>query len=168
MSETSFRKVIYYIVVLLSIVVIVWILTHKERYDYTNTSDSVVADNTPKRLATLGSLGSWNIDLEVADTEAKREQGLSDRDSLPEESGMLFVFDAPSAPSFWMKDMRFPIDFIWINKDMEVVEVLPNIDPSTYPEEFGPLEPIQYVIEVNAGAAERHGIKIGDILKLAK
>ena len=98
------------------------------------------------------------IHIEIADTDASREQGLSDRASLPSDNGMLFVFDTPGQYGFWMKDMHFPLDMVWINADKTVVGVTKDLLPSTYPSIFPPPSPISYVLEINAGSAETFGI----------
>lgn len=106
------------------------------------------------------------IRVEIADTEALRAKGLSGRKSLAQDEGMLFIFQSPSRYTFWMKDMHFPLDFIWINKDT-VVDITENVSP---PVDFGssalprykPLEPVDKVLEVNAGIVESSNIQIGD------
>jgi uncharacterized protein len=106
--------------------------------------------------------------VEVADTPEKRELGLSKKNSLPEDQGMFFVFDAPDFPSFWMKEMKFPIDIIFINNDT-VVTVYDNVQP---PESenaplplYKPTAPSDKVLEINAGLAEQYGIKPGDTIQ---
>ena len=67
-------------------------------------------------------------------------------------------------PSFAvMKEMLFPLDIIWFDQDFKVVEVMKDISPSTYPNTFVSKVPAQYIFEVNAGTAEKYGIKEGDI-----
>jgi uncharacterized membrane protein (UPF0127 family) len=100
----------------------------------------------------------------IADTDASRRQGLSDKPSLPEDAGMLFVFDVPGQYGFWMKDMTFPLDMVWIGADKTVVSVSKDLSPDTYPEVFNPPVPISYVLEINAGSADRLGIIPGAIV----
>jgi uncharacterized membrane protein (UPF0127 family) len=104
------------------------------------------------------------IHAEIADTDASREQGLSDRPSLPVDSGMLFVFDTPGQYGFWMKDMHFPLDMVWINVDKTVAGVTKDILPSTYPSIFPPPNSISYVLEINVGSAEKFGLVSGAIV----
>src|SRR3989344_8940875 len=59
-------------------------------------------------------IGQKTIFIEIADTQEKQKKGLSGRDNLPEDSGMLFVFKEEGHHQFWMKDMNFSIDIIWI------------------------------------------------------
>ncbi len=102
------------------------------------------------------------INIEIAQTNIQRQRGLSFRESLPQDTGMLFIFDNPSKPNFWMKDMNFSIDIIWINENGYVTGVEENISPDTYPNKFSPQEPALYVLETNADWVSRHQINIGD------
>jgi len=107
------------------------------------------------------------INVEIADTAAKRAKGLSGRKSLAENSGMFFVFNRPDYYSFWMKDMNFSLDFIWINGN-EIVEITRNVKPEDYqpPNSLVPKNKIDKVLEVNAGVAQQNGIQEGDKLEL--
>lgn len=112
-------------------------------------------------------VGEKTINVEIATTEDEHKKGLSGRDSLSADSGMLFVMKKDSVPSFWMKDMKFPIDIIWIN-DNEVVDVAESIPPaevgavSNDIPRYKSQKPIDYVLEVNSGFIKDNGIKIGD------
>lgn len=91
-------------------------------------------------------------------------RGLSGREKLPENSGMLFVFDKPDYHSFWMKDMKFAIDIIWIDENKKIVDITYNTAPETYPATFRSNVPVQYVLEVNAGWAEQSAMNINDVI----
>ncbi|MEI6305118.1 MAG: DUF192 domain-containing protein [Candidatus Taylorbacteria bacterium] len=106
-----------------------------------------------------------NIDIELAGDEISRENGLSGRTSLGADKGMLFTFIIPGRYGFWMEDMNFPIDIVWIDADHKVVGMNANVQPSSYPDTFFPPQNISYVLEINAGAAKELGIKVGEILK---
>lgn len=107
-------------------------------------------------------VGKQEVIVEIVDDEEERSRGLGWRKDLPKDSGMLFVFETPARYSFWMKDMFFPIDIIWVDENKEIVAISKNISPETYPESFSPSESVKYVLEVNAGWAEENGVKIGD------
>ena len=109
---------------------------------------------TPK--ATLSAL--------VADTEVLREKGLSGRDSLCSNQAMLFVFDSDSMPGFWMKDMKFQIDIIWLDSNKRVVTIKSNADPAKYPEVYYPELDSRYVVEISSGLIKRLGIGVGTVL----
>ncbi len=112
-------------------------------------------------------IGSETIDIEIANTPALRGVGLGGRDSLASGSGMLFEFPQPGKYRFWMKDMRFPLDFVWISGG-RVVDLLKNV-PNPSPNQsvdslpvYEPTSPVDQVLEVNAGFIDAHGLKIGD------
>lgn len=103
------------------------------------------------------------IKAELADTLEKRQAGLMFRESLDENRGMLFVFEQEGVYSFWMKNMNFPLDLIWIGQDDKVVDVKCNalpcneLCPSIIVENLA-----KYVLEVNAGFVRKNSIKKGD------
>lgn len=113
-------------------------------------------------------IGKTKILTEVADTEILRVQGLSGRDLLPELTGKLFIFDKPGIYSFWMKDMKFPLDFIWISNN-KVVDLTEDVPYPKYRSEslpvYQPKTPVDRVLEVNAGFIKKEGIQIGDIVR---
>lgn len=119
------------------------------------------ADNTP-----YVQIGDNQIKVELAETPKQQSQGLSGRQSLGNDEGMLFMYEQPGFQHFWMKDMNFPIDIIWIGGDEVIVGITENLTPDTYPETFSSVEPSQYVLEVNAGYTQEHGISQGDIVTI--
>ncbi|GMQ95145.1 MAG: hypothetical protein BMS9Abin13_257 [Patescibacteria group bacterium] len=116
---------------------------------------------SPSSLATVAINGDM-FAVEIADTLRVRAQGLSGRDGLAPSAGMLFVFENAGLYAFWMKDMRFPIDIIWIGEDMTVVGIEENASPDSYPQIFTPEFPVRYVLEVAGGIAKKRGITTGD------
>lgn len=114
------------------------------------------------------NIGTAEIMVEVAKTNAERARGLSYRDFLDTDRGMIFIFDKAAQYNFWMKDMKFPLDFIWINND-KVVEVTKNVPaPSSEkprPVTIMPEVPVTSVIEVNAGWVESAGVLVGQQVK---
>ena len=80
---------------------------------------------------------------------------------MSHKDGLLFIFDKTGDYGFWMKDMNFPIDIIWI-KDDKVVYVLPDVKQDSYPNVFYSSEPANEVLEINAGLSEKLGINAGD------
>jgi uncharacterized membrane protein (UPF0127 family) len=123
------------------------------------------ASSTARELRTIHFKGQ-TLHVMQAKTEAEREQGLSGLPGLPADGGMLFIFDADGMYHFWMKDMRFPIDMVWLSSEGSVVYFIGNVAPSTYPAAFGPTEPSRYVLELPAGWAAQHGVQIGDPVSL--
>src|SRR3989338_2407214 len=107
-------------------------------------------------------VGTARVLIDIADTPALRERGLSGRKLLLDDQGTYFIFDHPDVYPFWMKEMNFPIDIIWIGEHMSVVDITKSASPSSFPQTFVSSAPALYVLEVQAGFAERHGVKIGD------
>lgn len=105
------------------------------------------------------------ITVDIINDPVLQEKGLGGRKFLSEDDGMLFVFDNPGIYGFWMKDMEFPIDIVWIGPDKIVISVSSNVATSTYPEIFLPSAPASYVLEINSGSAERHNISAGTKLE---
>ncbi len=102
------------------------------------------------------------VNAEIADTEANRMQGLMHRKHLGEDQGMLFVFEQEGRYGFWMKNMRFPIDIIWIGKDKTVAGITEYAQPcQARCRQITPRKPYQYALEVKAGFARRHNISPG-------
>lgn len=101
------------------------------------------------------TLNNERFDLDLANTSAERQQGLSGTASLTPQTGKFFVFDNPGMNGFWMKDMNYPIDIIWFDQDLYIVGISKNLAPSTYPQTFYPNSPSVYTLEVAAGSADR-------------
>ena len=110
------------------------------------------------------SIDGQQILIEIADTREERELGLGKRESLEENHGMLFVFDQPAPYGFWMKDTNFPLDIIWIDQGKRIIYIKEDVQPSSFPNVYSPTSPARYVLEVNAGYAKAHQIKVGDEL----
>ena len=119
----------------------------------------------PKYNQPKVEIGGKIINVEIADTNAKRELGLSGHAPLADDQGMLFAFDKAGKYPFWMKDMLFPIDIIWISEDYKIVYIEKKAQPSSYPATFGGQVDARYVLEVNAGFSEKNNLKIGDQIK---
>ena len=115
----------------------------------------------PKTITSI-SIGESNFKVLLADTPALRQQGLSGRESLEKDQGMLFLFEDSSVRHFWMKDMNFPLDIIWITEDLLVAGISKNVPVESYPETVSSDVPVRYVFEINALESDERGIKTGD------
>lgn len=108
------------------------------------------------------------LELIVVKSEEDRKQGLSDRRSLDENKGMLFVFEEKDTYSFWMRNMNFPLDIIYIDEN-KVVDIKKNAQPlrddDPDPVVYQPISPANYVLEVNAGIADEYGIEVGSTIQ---
>jgi len=107
------------------------------------------------------------IPVEVADTLKKRSLGLGKRNSLKKGWGMLFVFEKRKLHRFWMKDMQFSLDVIWLDNH-KIVHIIHNAKPSNYrdePEVMTSPVPVNFVLEIAAGWAEKLRLKTGQRMK---
>lgn len=102
------------------------------------------------------------IRVDIADTIESRQKGLSGRNFMAEDEGMLFVFEDVGKYFFWMKDMNFPIDILWISEDKEIIHIEKKVLPETFPNLFGPDVPVKYVLELSANYSDRNSISLGD------
>lgn len=112
-------------------------------------------DNKQRLIAPKGV-----ITVEVVDTPEARRTGLSNRETLAGDRGMLFVFDNESQENcIWMKDMRFALDIVWLDSNKTVIHRELNATPESYPDQsFCPDKPAKYVLEINSGRADELGI----------
>ena len=126
-------------------------------------SECVPQENLPVRVVYIGGR---DVRAMIADTPALREEGLSGHAALAPDEGMLFVFPTDGQYGFWMKDMRFPIDILWLSGRGEILDMRESVSPATYPAVFTPKAPARYVLELPAGFSEAYTVKIGDEVKL--
>jgi hypothetical protein len=112
-------------------------------------------------------IGGQKFQVEIMKSAAELEKGLSGRASLDADKGMLFVFSKADRYVFWMKDMRFPIDILWIN-DGKIADIKHNapVPASENLDKYLPDAPADYVLEINAGLSEKYGFRPGDAVKL--
>lgn len=111
-------------------------------------------------LLTL-KVGDTTIHTEVVQTDAERGRGLMGRKALPQNWGMWFVMGGESRSSFWMKDTYVALDIIFVSRDMKIL----HIHPHARPQDLTPItssQPYWYALEVPAGFAKAHRLRIGD------
>jgi len=108
------------------------------------------------------------IKVETASSPETRAQGLMYRSRLVGIQGMLFIFESDDKYTFWMKNMKFPLDIIWINKDNIIVDIKENVPPCVeFCESLAPAQDARYVLEVLSGFVEKHSVEIGDKVDLS-
>ena len=116
-------------------------------------------------------IGEATYDVDLAISPEERQQGLSGREHMARDTGMLFVFENERARTFWMKEMHFPLDMIWIDAQCRLLDVSANVPlppPGASNDEIPRVQspgPAQYVLEVNAGEAARNGFRAGDLVE---
>jgi hypothetical protein len=104
-----------------------------------------------------------SFEIELARTPEEQHTGLMNRESMPENHGMLFIFEENGTKTFWMKNTLIPLDMVFLDENMTVVEIKTNVPPctadpcETYPSE----KPAIYVVELNAGVSEKKNIIVG-------
>jgi len=120
----------------------------------------------PSKTTTI-HLGDSAFFVEVAATSQQHSRGLMYRTELEPNEGMLFQFSREGFYSFWMKNMRIPIDIIWINKSKRIVFIKENVKPCVQNScpRIMPQEKAFYVLEVQAGTVKRTGLTIGDSVR---
>ena len=152
-NKMNFKKFSQYIVVIIFILIISFLLINKN-----NNSKEIFDVKNTKYV----KIGGEIIKVELALTSTEQELGLSIKDNLKNDEGMLFIFNNVGIYSFWMKDMSFPIDIIWIGEDFQIVFIKKNATEESFPEIFSPNKNSKYVLEVMSGFSEKKNLKEGD------
>lgn len=114
----------------------------------------------PLRTATI-MVGQTPLIVEVADSEPARRRGLMFRDAVPEDRGMLFVFDDAEYRRFWMRNVPIPLSIAFIRPDGVICNIL-DMAPHEEHGNYWSSEKAQYALETAVGWFERHGVKAGD------
>jgi len=109
------------------------------------------------------------FNVELALTPQDKNQGLMFRESLELDKGMLFIYEKSGKYSFWMKNVLFPLDIIWIDENKEVVFISENVLPCKLDpcSSVKPDREAKYVLEINGGLSEKIGLAVGDRLEIS-
>lgn len=117
-------------------------------------------------------LKGHHFEIEIAADDASRERGLMFRDSMPADHGMLFLFDDMQPRIFWMKNTHIPLDILYFDQNYKLVSVQQRVPPCSSAgndcPQYPSTGPAQYVLELNAGTADKLGVKEGDKLKVRR
>lgn len=139
---------------------------------FLNVCSPKIENNTEQRVGkTLDFIGKLDfvdesdsiissIDIAIADDDMTRSQGLMDVRELKPDGGMLFIFDAETRQSFWMANTPLSLDLIFVDMDKKIVHIHQNATPFSK-SGIDSVNPAMYVVEVNAGYAMKHDLKIG-------
>ncbi|MFH1431679.1 MAG: DUF192 domain-containing protein [archaeon] len=108
------------------------------------------------------------VDVELAVTPDEIMTGLMNREHLPQSRGMLFIFEDEGVHMFWMKNTLIPLDIIWMDPFGKIIYVERDAPPCTTPvcPTYGPAAGSKYVLEANAGYAEKYGVNAGDVARI--
>lgn len=120
----------------------------------------------PKQIEEV-YFGEVTVKVEVADSSEEIREGLMYREELGEKEGMLFIFQDERERNFWMKNTLIPLDMIFLDKDKKIVHIVKNAEPCSEEEcqLYNSRYSSKYVIEVNAGFADKHNIEVGDFIE---
>ncbi len=161
------KKVLLPILGTIAFIVLVGLFTQK------NLFVKLAPSPIPTQVKPVVTINSKSINVEVVKNEAERQKGLSGRDTLETDSGMLFVFqDDTKAPVFWMKGMLIPLDIVWI-KDGKIVRIDQDVPfpskntPDNKLKTYSAGVAVNYVLEVNAGFCKANSIKVGDSITVS-
>lgn len=117
------------------------------------------------------TIGKQTFKTTIATSDKDKQIGLSNKTTLPQDGGMLFTFTKPDYYAFWMKEMKFPIDIIFI-KDSKIVTIFPNVPVPASADEnppiYKPEEPADTVLEINAGLSQKNNFQKGDAVTIKK
>lgn len=130
-----------------------------EEQSSNETHDTEVSEDNYVEIV-VDATKSVKVNVELADTEEERRLGLSFRQYLGDYDGMLFVFGSDVSSPFWMKDMKIPLDIIFVDSNYFIVDIKEAQAPctSTYCPNIYSSAPFRYVLEVNSGFVEKNGI----------
>ena len=159
----SVAKIILWVIAIAIIIGLVAYFYKPKDQSAGASPDEVFSLNLPEGMITLKAPKGTLKVVEATSSESQAI-GLSGLESMPVDQGLLFVFEYQGIYEFWMKDMLFPLDIIWINEDKTVAGISSDLAPETYPETFISPNEVKYVLEVNAGRAATLGIATGTSL----
>lgn len=151
-------NLIWYLLAFFGIAFVIFFVLQKQDYreslsgieTYEQVEVSFERQEVPK-------LETW-----IADTTFKRSRGLSVVEKLLPNQAMLFVFEESGRHPFWMKDMKFAIDIMWINERGEIIYIKEQASPQDYPEHYAPDETALYVLETTSGFVSQYEIQKND------
>ncbi|PIR46833.1 MAG: hypothetical protein COV07_02090 [Candidatus Vogelbacteria bacterium CG10_big_fil_rev_8_21_14_0_10_45_14] len=107
-------------------------------------------------------IGGNSYIVDLPQNSLEKARGLSGRDMLPDGYGMLFDMENSDLHPFWMKDMLFSIDILWLDANRKTVHIERNVSPDTYPKSFSSKVPARYILELSSNSADKYGLRIGD------
>lgn len=128
-------------------------------------NNGTVTSHAPRVDMVCGNGTVLRMNVEIADTPEERATGLMNRTSLPQDAGMLFVFDGDDRRYFYMKNTLIPLDMIFIDSNLTIIDIHENATPLRE-DTIASSGPCKYVLEVNGGLCAADDIDIGDHITL--
>jgi hypothetical protein len=173
------RRLLVAVPVIVGIVIVILaaqMMMQSEQIQRKAETERAIVDNEPNgptmqyetRTITMDDV---HLTVEIADDTEKITRGLMFREHLPDDRGMLFLFERERPYTFWMMNMKINLDIIWLNSDGKVVHIVENAQPcvdefNTAPCTYTPDEPAKYVLEVNSGFVNTYGITEDSMMKI--
>lgn len=152
---------------IIGLIVLLLVIVVASRYSSTYFTDGIL----PFMRTSTATVNKQTFKLYLANSDKDRMIGLSEKSSMPQDYGMLFEFEKADYYPFWMKNMKFPIDIIFI-KDNKIVTIYQNLQPPASAEDSLPiLKPeseANKVLEINAGLSQKYNLKKGDEVQIKK
>ncbi len=153
-KKLSFRSITPFVLIFFIILSTMLLITSIKKTTQTQPLQTLTIQTQTKTLL---------IDIEIANTPRKRAQGLMYRPSLEQNTGMLFVFPREQQQTFWMKNTLIPLDILFINTNLEIIEIITaqpcSHNPCFY---YTSSLPARYVLELNAGFSQRNNLSQSD------
>lgn len=151
------KKIIFLFIILIGMLFGIY-------FTQNSKNGNIFMNNAPK-----ATINNQTFNIVIAKDSKEKEIGLSDKKDLADNEGMLFLFETSDYYSFWMKNMKFPIDIIFI-KDDKIINIYENAQPPKSPNDdipiYQPKSPADKVLEINAGLSSKYSFKEGDVVKL--
>jgi uncharacterized protein len=156
-------RMISAVVVIIALATGVFFATRPSLPTGTSASFGLPQEKLPRTSARLGGEA---FDVMVARTEAEQSLGLSGLAGLKPNEAMIFPYASDDNYGFWMKDMLFSIDIVWLDKNSKIVWIERGVSPDTYPNIYFPRVPARSVLELSAGTIARLGVAVGSVLEI--
>lgn len=168
-TSSRMKKLIYFTIIVFLIIISTFFYLSLQNKNTINelvvTENKIETESSKLEAETkiiYVSIGGQKLKVDLAISDLEKQKGLSVKEILPEDEGMLFLFDQPRKYAFWMKDMKFDIDILWLDKDGQIVYIAKNVTPESYPKTFIPSVDASYVLEVVSGFSTKNNLKVGD------
>lgn len=181
MKKNNF-KIIIFVFFILTLLILFFVFKYRN-FAYQNLSQKNISNFTNKsghKFRTINfdhkiKINNTIFDANFANTEILRNKGFSDVKEINENQAILFIFDQPSMQTFWMKDMNFDLDMLWVGGNNKIIKIDKNVSKNFYNKNNPALSEmlhspalVKYVLEIKAGVSEKNKINIGDEIKTLK
>lgn len=165
-----FKKLFLPLIAVAAFITVIGLMSQGKIGNFSSLKLPIASTSTPAPKANTVKIDNTEITVELARTNEERQKGLGGRQSLDQNSGMLFVMPENTKPVFWMKDTLIPLDIVWIkdgkvtgvNQEIPVEKDVPDAKLTLYPAPGI----VDYVLELNSGFSKEHGIKKGSTFQM--